>query len=137
MPGAGSEMWPCRRKHKTSSRVMVWFGFVQTVTKGQLYLGKLSAGSGIVCCSSSSITPAKGGGHPVACALVSLTEMSLYSGASSGLRVLSDVSTQGWSEELGVAGCPLKWGEILREVRLRPSEQSSWAVVSSFIGGKF
>ena len=75
MPVAGSEMWPRCTKHKPSSRVTVQSGFVQTVTKGQLYLGKLSAGSGIVCCSSSSIMPAEGGGHPVACALVNLTEM--------------------------------------------------------------
>lgn len=75
MPSAGSEMWPLCTKHKPSSRVTVQFGFAQTVTKGQLYLGKLSGGSGIVCCSSSSIMLAKGAGHLAACALVNLTEM--------------------------------------------------------------
>jgi len=65
MPGAGLGMWSCLTKHKPSSRVRVRFGFVQTVTKGQLCLGKLSAGSGIICCSSSSLTLAKGGGQPV------------------------------------------------------------------------
>jgi len=51
--------------------------------------------------------------------------------------VLPDVRTQRWSEELGIAGCPLKCGEPLTEVRQGPSEQSSWTVVNSFIRGKF
>lgn len=80
---------------------------------------------------------AEGGGHPVACAQVNLTETELCSRASCRCCVLLEVRTQRWPEELGIADCPLKRGEILREVRLRPSEQSSWTVVNSFIRGKF
>uniref|UniRef100_A0A8C3JVS1 Chloride intracellular channel protein n=1 Tax=Calidris pygmaea TaxID=425635 RepID=A0A8C3JVS1_9CHAR len=85
-------------------------------------------------CSSPSTKPAEGAGHPVARALVSVTVV--VGCASSGSWLPSDIGTQGWAEEPGIADCPLNHGEVPQDVRPRPSEQSPWTVVNSFIRGK-